>query len=319
MSEPPKEGKPKRLSTPTPPVPEGMSKRAWKKELKKKKFEEEREEWIQKRKEKRKAQKLEKKRKREGHEEARDENGEPDQKKTIHIKERTRRPISVIVDCGFDDLMTEREKTSLASQIVRCYSENRKAPQFVDLVITSLNKGLRDLFEVNMKGQYKMWKDIRISHDDFELSDEQKRNCIYFSSDATEVIKELQDGMTYIIGGIVDKGRYKDLCKDKAEKVGLRTARLPIDEYIRLSGRKVLTTNHVFELLLKWLEDKDWKVAFESVLPERKLLSGAPKEIKMTRDIETDQNRVEETEKGETESENENDCKNEEVIPETKE
>jgi tRNA (guanine9-N1)-methyltransferase len=268
---------PVRRSEPTPPVPEGMSKSAWKRELKKRKFEEEKEVWIEKRKEKRKIQKLEKKKRMEEENSVlRSKTGEISEtavSSKVPQIERIKQPINIIIDCGFDELMKDRERVSLASQIVRCYSDNKKASRSVNLSISSLNKGLLERFDVAMKGQYKKWKDVIVSQKDFELSDTEKENCIYLSSDSSEVIEELQDHTTYIIGGIVDKGRYKNLCHDKAAKLGLRTGRLPIDQYIKLSGRKVLTTNHVFELLLKWLEVKDWKVAFESVLPQRKLIA----------------------------------------------
>jgi tRNA (guanine9-N1)-methyltransferase len=268
---------PVRRSEPTPPVPEGMSKSAWKRELRKRKFEEEKEVWMEKRKEKRKIQKLEKKKRMEEENSVlRSKTGEISEtavSSKVPQIERIKQPINVIIDCGFDELMKDRERVSLASQIVRCYSDNKKASRCVNLSISSLNKGLLERFDVAMKGQYKKWKDVTVNQKDFELSDTEKENCIYLSSDSSEVIEELQDHTTYIIGGIVDKGRYKNLCHDKATKLGLRTGRLPIDQYIKLSGRKVLTTNHVFELLLKWLEVKDWKVAFESVLPQRKLIA----------------------------------------------
>ena len=84
-------------------------------------------------------------------------------------------------------------------------------------------------------------------------------------------MESLDDGITYVIGGIVDRNRLKGIARDKAKKLGIKTAKLPIDEYLELSATKVLTCNHVFEILLKYREqDDDWKNAFIGVLPARK-------------------------------------------------
>ncbi|NWV40026.1 TM10A methyltransferase, partial [Grantiella picta] len=37
-----------------------------------------------------------------------------------------------------------------------------------------------------------------------------------------------------------------------------------------MNSRKVLAVNHVFEIILVYLEKRDWKEAFFSVLPQRK-------------------------------------------------
>lgn len=54
--------------------------------------------------------------------------------------------------------------------------------------------------------------------------------------------------------------------------MGIATARLPIGEYITMTHRKVLTVNHVFEIMMNYLRDKDWRQAFLSIIPERKLV-----------------------------------------------
>lgn len=247
------------------PPPPGMSLSAYKRQLRKEKFAQEREEWAAKKKEKRKALKLEKKRqKAEGLLQEAPKKFVPQQKSGV----------SVIIDCSFDEMMKDVEVKSLGQQLIRCYSENKKAPKTVEFAITSFNKTLLERFQTNLRNQHKKWKGITISSEEFvpPTDPEQVANWVYFSSDSSNTIETLEPNKTYIIGGIVDKGRYKNLCKDKAERLGIQTGRLPIDEFVKISGRRVLTTNHVFEILLKWLEVQDWKEAFEAVLPPRKLL-----------------------------------------------
>ena len=51
---------------------------------------------------------------------------------------------------------------------------------------------------------------------------------------------------------------------------GIRTARLPIAEHVKLTGSRVLTVNHVVNILIKWIGCQDWKAALLESIPARK-------------------------------------------------
>lgn len=66
---------------------------------------------------------------------------------------------------------------------------------------------------------------------------------------------------------------------NKAIESKIRTARLPIGRYLAsLTTRKVLTVNQVFEILVRWVETKDWEEALYAVIPKRKFVAGANNE-----------------------------------------
>jgi len=103
---------------------------------------------------------------------------------------------------------------------------------------------------------------------------------VYLTGDSENTISTLDNNTTYIIGGIVDRNRLKRAAIERAEAIGsnnstlpIKTARLPLDEHFDFKGStRILTCNHVFEILLKYRENgyKDWGKAVMSVLPDRK-------------------------------------------------
>ncbi|KAL7423666.1 tRNA (guanine(9)-N(1))-methyltransferase [Cryptotrichosporon argae] len=104
---------------------------------------------------------------------------------------------------------------------------------------------------------------------------------VYLSADADEELSTLADDEVYVIGGIVDRNRHKMLCQNKADKLGIRSARLPIGTFIEnMPTRKVLTVNQVFAILVEYNARKDWKQAFETVIPPRKFEAGGRKRRK---------------------------------------
>lgn len=210
-------------------------------------------------------------------------------------------PVAFIIDCNFDDLMRDNERTSLASQITRSYSENHKAPFKSHLFVSSFGGLLKQRFDTVLAGTHHSWKGVKFLEDDFEAAAREATNLmktnrtekfagafqkvgdeqgtevtatsgevVYLTSDSPETLTELKPYSTYIIGGIVDKNRHKGICYKRAMDRGFKTAKLPIGDYMKMASRFVLTTNHVVEIMLKWLDMGDWAKAFVEVIPQRK-------------------------------------------------
>lgn len=228
---------------------------------------------------------------------------EPEQSKLRNHRHAIRVPITLVIDCGFDDLMMDTERKSLASQLTRCYSDNCKAPYPAHLVISSFGGHLKDRFDTVLSGNHRSWKGIRFVPEDFaevasQAQEQMKEDkgdkiagalvrpkeslralptdssdegeIIYLTSDSPDTLTELRPYSTYIIGGIVDKNRHKGICYKKAMDKNMKTAKLPIGDYMKMTSRFVLATNHVVEIMLRWLEVGDWGEAFLQVIPKRK-------------------------------------------------
>jgi tRNA (guanine9-N1)-methyltransferase len=108
------------------------------------------------------------------------------------------------------------------------------------------------------------------SHPSNGVSDTDQGEVIYLTSDSPYTLDELKPYSTYIIGGLVDKNRHKGICYQTACEKGLKTAKLPIGEFMEMQSRFVLATNHVVEIMVRWLECGDWGKAFLDVIPKRK-------------------------------------------------
>ena len=136
------------------------------------------------------------------------------------------------------------------------YSSQRKSSTpFSSLVFSSLGGQTKEHLEIAGQGTYKRWKRVECWEDSYEriwttdtesslMSPELKSNVVYLTADSDIEISELRAGETYIIGGIVDHNRYKNLCLDKAKMQGIRTAKLPIGTYLR-GARPSLTSENV--------------------------------------------------------------------------
>lgn len=201
-------------------------------------------------------------------------------------------PGAIVIDLKFDELMLDAELRSMASQIQYVYSDTRAASRpFASVLFTGFSpESTPRLWAQMLKHQWTKWDGLHFRAEDLdavqadltalseetgekapvekELNEEDRttylcgsdlppgfskgRQLVYLSADSEEELDTLSPEEIYIIGGIVDHNRHKMLCQNKAEKMGIRTARLPIGKYIQnLPTRKVLTVNQVSCLLLR--------------------------------------------------------------------
>eukprot|EP00536_Pseudo-nitzschia_multiseries_P008529 jgi/Psemu1/325247/estExt_fgenesh1_pg.C_2170003 len=210
---------------------------------------------------------------------------------------------------SFESVMREREIASLAQQIRYCYSYNRKSPNPVLVSVTGLTSGQTSVVRgfpsvhqiLERETGFCEWKRRMFDCTDDTLEDyyglantasttstagdgeasaqpQPQPRIVYLTSDSQHMLHHLEEDTVYVLGGIVDRNRLKGATLRRAteELSGVQTARLPLEEYLRennltMSTTKVLTVNHVFDILLRCHQHGgDWGAAFREVLPSRK-------------------------------------------------
>ncbi|KAG2684517.1 hypothetical protein I3760_10G080800 [Carya illinoinensis] len=174
----------------------------------------------------------------------------------------------IVIDLDFAHLMTPSEIHSLVQQIMYCYAVNGRCSSPCHLWLTGCEGEMGS--QLKRLPGFDKWIIEKENGSYMEALEDQKENLVYLTADAETVLEELDPKKIYIVGGLVDRNRWKGITMKKAKKQGIQTAKLPIGSYLKMSSSQVLTVNQVIEILLKFMETKDWKVSFFQVIPQRK-------------------------------------------------
>mmetsp|Transcript_37067 Transcript_37067/g.81195 ORF Transcript_37067/g.81195 Transcript_37067/m.81195 type:complete len:384 (-) Transcript_37067:2389-3540(-) len=195
------------------------------------------------------------------------------EEKWLAKMEEAKSRFRIAIDCSFEEQMTPKEINSLAQQIRYCYAANKRSPNPCFISISSLS-GVTFEHLNKVCGFPEQWISRAFSFSDkplVEMHTEERSKLVYLTSDSDNTLEHLDDGKIYIIGGIVDRNRLKHATLNRAKELGVETARLPISQHLKLFSTPVLTTNHIFEVLLEYRKNNnDWKQAMLSVMPKRK-------------------------------------------------
>ncbi|XP_077903966.1 tRNA methyltransferase 10 homolog B isoform X3 [Ictidomys tridecemlineatus] len=92
---------------------------------------------------------------------------------------------------------------------------------------------------------------------------------VYLTPDSEHALQDVDLNKVYILGGLVDESIQKKVTFQKAQEYSVKTARLPIQEYmVRLQNGKnyhseILAINQVFDILSTFLETHNWPEALK--------------------------------------------------------
>ncbi|ETV97778.1 hypothetical protein H310_09130 [Aphanomyces invadans] len=173
--------------------------------------------------------------------------------------------LRVVVDLDFLNHQTLRERNSVFKQVATAYGTMKKC-SFPNLLSLHLASYRGDVAAFCDQRGARAWKVSRHEQPLFELFPND--TVIFLSPDAPTVLTELDPNAVYVIGGIVDRTVRKSQTLAKATASAIRTARLPVQEHLRVKSH-VLNIDTVLLILLEVHNHGDWNRAFDAVLPKR--------------------------------------------------
>lgn len=144
---------------------------------------------------------------------------------------------NLVLDLEFCDRMKPNELVSLVQQVMYSYAANAKAAVPVRLSLTGCNGEIQSHF-ARVSG-FSNWLVHKEERSYLEVFEERKGDLVYLTADSDDLIDQLESSKIYIIGGLVDRNRWKGLTFEKARSQGIATAKLPIAEHLKMSSSQI--------------------------------------------------------------------------------
>ncbi|KAH8402078.1 hypothetical protein KR009_009565 [Drosophila setifemur] len=180
----------------------------------------------------------------------------------------------MVLDCSYDEHMTNREASYAAKQLMLCFAENRLNDEPFDLHYCNAHlegrcmESLKRYIPTMLNPEFPMNVHTQCFTELFP-----KKNLVYLTPHCREDLVTYNPDDVYIVGAMVDTVNNEPLSLAKAKRMGLRMARLPLDRYLQWgSGSgKSLTLNQMINIMLDLKKTNDWDTALKNV-PRRKVV-----------------------------------------------
>lgn len=142
----------------------------------------------------------------------------------------------MIIDCSYEEHMTNLERSRVVNGLKRVYSENRKHLKPFDLHLCGVQPESGIIKNLCQQIPTLLSKSSPTGiHPECFTELFPKERLVMLTPDSDEVL-DYNFNDIYITGGIVDFGRNEPLTLAKAKQLGIRSARLPLDNLRLHSG-----------------------------------------------------------------------------------
>ncbi|XP_008585251.1 PREDICTED: tRNA methyltransferase 10 homolog B isoform X2 [Galeopterus variegatus] len=156
----------------------------------------------------------------------------------------------------------------LSGQIRRLYGSNKKADRPFWICLTGFTTD-SPLYEecLRMNDGFSSYLLDITEEDCFSLFP--LETIVYLTPDSEHALEDVGLNDVYVLGGLVDESIQKKVTFQKAQEYSVKTARLPIQEYMvrHQNGKnyhsEILAINQVFDILSAYFETHNWPEALK--------------------------------------------------------
>ena len=176
------------------------------------------------------------------------------------------------VDLAWWELMDARQRRSLGRQLADTVAKCRRALKPTIVTLSSYTNEAKAHLEAIGSAK---WPVIRDARDTWKRRRERTARVIYLTPDADKALEGLEDGVTYVVAGLVDRPVRKNCTRDAAQLHGCEVKRLPLKEFRGAAPKRrregILNVDVVVHILLRYRDNGgDWAEALSMALPDGK-------------------------------------------------
>ena len=176
------------------------------------------------------------------------------------------------VDLAWWELMDARQRRSLGRQLADTVAKCRRALKPTIVTLSSYTNEAKTHLEAIGSAK---WPVIRDARDTWKRRRERTARVVYLTPDADEALEELENGVTYVVAGLVDRPVRKNCTRDAANLHGCEVKRLPLKEFRGAAPKRrregILNVDVVVHILLRYRDNGgDWAEALQAALPDGK-------------------------------------------------
>jgi tRNA (guanine9-N1)-methyltransferase len=142
-------------------------------------------------------------------------------------------PITFVLDCDFDDLMTEKEWISLRAQLTCSYSDNHKVPFQAKFLISSWGGELKQRFESDLLKHHENWRGVEFVEGDLVeaperakvLTKENKKSKLagVFAAKGEEKLRTVAPAGSMPVAEVDENGKGANIRSDPTPEDTART------------------------------------------------------------------------------------------------